>query len=85
MSFCENNNCKANFCEFDFKIFFEKIKILNELEKASSKTTQLEKDAAFIKALKPLLSAKLQIKADEAIKMLPFFSIVQTLKNSGVV
>ena len=71
---------KSGGSEFDFRMFFEKIKILNDLEKVSSQATQFEKDVAFIKALKPLLSEKLQIKADEAVKMLPFFSIVQVLK-----
>ncbi len=62
--------------------FFEKIKFLSELEKASTNVKQFEKDIAFIESLKPLLSKKLQVKADEAIKMIPFFSIVPILKKN---
>lgn len=80
-----NFSKEPNFYEFDLKPFFEKIKILSDLEKVCSKTAQFEKDAAFIKALKPLLSERLQIKAAEAIKMLPFFSMVPVLKKGEVI
>ena len=76
---------ETNFYEFDLKPFFDKIKLLNELEKASSKATQFEQDAAFIKALKSLLSESLQAKATEAIKMLPFFSMAPLLKKEKAV
>lgn len=81
------NNKNFNFSkesdeyEFDLEPFFEKIKILESIEKVSPKALQFEQDAAFLKALKPLLSEKLQARATEAIKMLPFFSIVPVLKN----
>lgn len=71
--------------DIDFKQFLEKVKILSDLEKVYDKTSQFEQDAAFIKTLKPLLSSDLQAKADEAIKMLPFFAMVPILKRSELV
>lgn len=62
--------------------FFEKVKILSELDKVCKKTTKFDRDVAFIQALRPLLSEKLQHKATEAIRMMPFFSMVPILKKT---
>ena len=43
-----------------------------------------DKNTALIASLKPYLSERRQVKADEAIKLLKLLSILPTLKESGL-
>ena len=60
------------------------VKFLSNLIKTFEVVDDNEKNAEFILALKPLLSEQLQLKADEAIKMLKIFSVISNLKEDGI-
>lgn len=60
------------------------IEILANLQKIFDNMSENEKNAELILSLKPLLSDELKQKADEAIKMLKIFSIIPTLKETGI-
>ena len=60
------------------------VKFLANLQKIFDSASENEKNAEFIRALKPLLSKDLQPKADEAIKMLKIFSLIPILKDVGI-
>ena len=76
-TFSNLNNSKIKLNDF-----FEKVKILSDLEKVRQRTSQIEQDVEFLKALKPLLSERLQVKLDDAVKMLPFFEVMPILKKN---
>lgn len=60
------------------------VKFISNLQKIFDSADENEKNAEFIRALKPLLSEDLQLKADEAIKMLKIFSLIPILKDVGI-
>lgn len=78
-SFEDLDNSKIN-----LNSFFEKVKILSNLEKVRNETSQMEQDIEFLKSLKPLLSERLQAKLVEAVKMLPFFEIMPIFKKNDM-
>ncbi len=60
------------------------ISLLSNIQKIFDDIPENKKNAELILALKPLLSDDLKQKADEAVKMLKFFSIIPDLKDFGI-
>lgn len=58
--------------------------MIRDIGKLSALFSQSDERTAFVEAMKPLLSAERQQKADEVIKILRLINLIPILRESGI-
>jgi len=78
------NNNQEESSENDSSFSAENIKMIMKIMPLISSIKQEDKNTRFLRALKPLLNEKKQVKIDESIKFLQILKLLPVLKKQNI-